>query len=350
MAFPTATDGTTFTADMWNQIAAYFNGSSSVTASPIQAITLNDATNYVLALKQNDTTNGRVAVFYKADGTVMGKFTKDGFRYSSDGTIGNSDLTPVSISSAETITGAKTFSAATTFNSKITWKRGTSTASTAALTLPTDGNIIPISGTTTITSIVPTGLTGLPVCLEFTNSGGGCNVTMGSTLRLRGSFCSSAAGDTLTLHCDGTNFTEIGRGRNATQGVLCQAAGGQTLVNGDAYAVFQLDTAEYDRFNIKSGNTYVVPWTGVWRAEGAITIDADSDGNRAVAIFKNGTEEAQVAFGGGLSNSFDWACSWSLPMPLTSGDIVDVRVKTASGENRTVGTKSYSGLHYVGPT
>ncbi len=348
MAFDLAVGGSTAPSATYNQLAGYFNGSSSYPANPIQLITLNDATNYVQSWKQNDTTNGRIGIFYKADGTVMAKMTKDGFRYSSDGTIANSDLTPVSISGAETITGAKTFSAATVFNSRVFWKRATSTASTAALTLPTDGNIVPISGTVTITSIVPTGLSGLPIILEFASAG--CNVQMTSTLRLRGGFCSSAARDTLTLECDGTNWNEVARGRSATQGVLCQVSTSvQTLNNGDPFEVIELATADYDPFNLKTGNTFVVQWDGSWRAEGALTIDADADGTRAASIFVNGTEVAQVGYGGGLSDTVTWACSWSLPLVLAEDDIVDLRAKTASGQNRSVGDKSFFGLHYIGP-
>lgn len=343
MSFTLGVNGSTLTAEMYNELVAYFNGSSSYGSNPISLITMNDTTNYVQSWKNNDTTNGRVAIWYKADGTVLARITKDGFRFSPDGST--ADLVPASLSGTETFSGAKTFSAAAVFNSKVTWKRGTSTASTGSLTLPTDGNFIPISGTTTITSITATSLAGLIVCLEFASAG--CKVTMGSTLRLKGSFCSSAAGDTLTLECDGTNWNEVGRGRSSTQGVLC-AASGQTLTDGAAYAVVALSAATYDPFAIKSGNTFVAPWAGVWRAEGSLAIDNDNSGNRNVSIYKNGSAVALVGHGAQPASANDFGCSWSLPMSLATSDVIDVRAKTASGTNRTIRTASFSALHYVG--
>ena len=114
MAFDLAGVSSTAFSAVYNQIAGYFNGSASYGSSPISLVTLNDAVNPVLKLKNLDTTNGLVFEADKADGTVLAKIYKSGFRFSPDGVT--ADLTPVSISGTETISGPKTFSAAAVVN------------------------------------------------------------------------------------------------------------------------------------------------------------------------------------------------------------------------------------------
>lgn len=83
-------------------------------------------------------------------------------------------------------------------------------ASAAALTLPDTGDMIIVSGTTSITSIVATNNTGRRVHLHFE---GVLTVTDGSNLKLAGNFV-TATGSMLTLFCDGTNWHELGRSAN----------------------------------------------------------------------------------------------------------------------------------------
>jgi hypothetical protein len=84
--------------------------------------------------------------------------------------------------------------------------RGTSTASAASLTLPSDGWIIPITGTTTVTGIVASGWTDKVAILVVA---GACQFTdNGGTLNLEGNFTGPGA---LVLECDGTNWQEIAR-------------------------------------------------------------------------------------------------------------------------------------------
>jgi hypothetical protein len=90
--------------------------------------------------------------------------------------------------------------------------RGTATASAATVTLPTDGVIVPITGTTTITSI--TAVTKGVVMLEFASAG--CLVSNGSNLKLRSDYLSTAFG-VLLLECDGTNWIEVARNPNHSQ-------------------------------------------------------------------------------------------------------------------------------------
>jgi hypothetical protein len=86
---------------------------------------------------------------------------------------------------------------------------GTTVASAANISLPFDGNIIPISGTTGITSITATFWKGNVVTLTIA---GNLTVTDGSNLKLAGNFVSGANGGTLTLaNVDNTNWLEVSR-------------------------------------------------------------------------------------------------------------------------------------------
>lgn len=87
-----------------------------------------------------------------------------------------------------------------------------SVASATALTLsavpygvPVD--VVSVTGTTTITSIVATDNFLRRVTLHFVAA---CTVTDGSNLKLASSF-TSTAGSTLTLYCNGTDFFEVSR-------------------------------------------------------------------------------------------------------------------------------------------
>ncbi len=86
------------------------------------------------------------------------------------------------------------------------WTRGSDVASGGAITLPTDGNLFKVTGTTNITSI--TAVAGLEVRLWFA---GILTVVNGGNLRLDGDYV-TAVDRTLTLACyDGTNWYEVSR-------------------------------------------------------------------------------------------------------------------------------------------
>jgi parallel beta-helix repeat protein len=85
-----------------------------------------------------------------------------------------------------------------------------SVASATTVTLPRGADLISVSGTTGITSIVATGNARRTVTLNFA---GALTVTDGSNLKLAGNF-TTTADDTLTLYCDGTNWIEIARSVN----------------------------------------------------------------------------------------------------------------------------------------
>lgn len=87
---------------------------------------------------------------------------------------------------------------------------GTDIDSAATITLPPDGDVFEVNGTTTITSVTAS-WTGRVVTLVFT---GALTFTDGSNLKLAGNL-STAASDTITLRCDGTNWNEVGRGDNS---------------------------------------------------------------------------------------------------------------------------------------
>lgn len=85
-----------------------------------------------------------------------------------------------------------------------------SIASAAALTVPFGTEVALITGTTNITSMTATGRGGQRVTLIFA---GILTFTDGSNLRLAGNLVTTAD-DSITLVCDGSNWTEISRSVN----------------------------------------------------------------------------------------------------------------------------------------
>lgn len=338
MPFTLATAHGIALSSSYNELSGYFNGLSGYPANPIQLLTYNDPTLPVLTLKNLDQAVGGVVKFLRYDGTVLMEVHKSGFRYSSDGVT--ADLVPVSISGNETITGNKTFTGTVTIGG-VAWARGASTASAAALTLPASGNVIPVTGTVTITSIVGTAS---PMVLEFASVG--CKVTAGASLILDGDFVSGLAGATLLLEYDGSAWHELARRNAARQGALCPAAG-QTLNSGAALAPVALGTATYDRYGFKVGNTLKAVWAGTYQVSGSIQIEQDGSSVRGVSIFKNGTAYAVVGSvytpGGGV----DAGCSWSFPLSLAADDVIDLRARS-SNNNLLVRTSSFLALDYRG--
>lgn len=84
-----------------------------------------------------------------------------------------------------------------------------SVASATTVTLPSDGRVFNITGTTSITSVTAS-RAGREVVLKFA---GALTFTDGSNLKLAGSM-STSADDTISLICDGTNWYETGRSAN----------------------------------------------------------------------------------------------------------------------------------------
>ena len=82
-------------------------------------------------------------------------------------------------------------------------------ASAATITLPSNGDIFNITGTTAITSVTPL-WAGKIITLKFADI---LTFTDGLNLKLAGNFVTSAD-DTISLICDGTNWYEIGRSVN----------------------------------------------------------------------------------------------------------------------------------------
>lgn len=343
MAFPIAQAHSVLTAADMNTLFGFFNGLSGYPANPLLLITPNDSNNPVLTLKNLDQTNGQVALFLKADGTVLMNVDKNGFRYSPDGVVQN--LTPVSLSGAETITGAKVFAGGVTMTGPMAWHRSTPVASAATLTLPTDGNIIPVTGTVTITAI-PVAQT--PVILEFASSG--CKVTAGATLLLEGDFVSGAAGSTLMVNWNGAAWEEVARSRALKQTVLAHATG-QTLTN--AYAVITLTTPDntaaggFNHYGMVVGNTFVAPWSGIYHLNGNFETAQGNAGSRSLQIFKNTVSFAGVAQIQGPDVSADGYGSWSMPIYLTAGDVVDFRGKSTNN-NFALRSTSWFGMEYRG--
>ena len=85
-----------------------------------------------------------------------------------------------------------------------------SVASAATITLPTQDNVVRITGTTNITSVLSAGHTGHRITLVFDDV---LTVVRGGSLLVASNFTTSA-NDTLTLVCDGSNWLEVSRSAN----------------------------------------------------------------------------------------------------------------------------------------
>ena len=83
-------------------------------------------------------------------------------------------------------------------------------ASAATITLPTQDDVVRISGTTNITTILNAGHTGHRITLVFDDA---LTVVKGSNIFVASSF-TTTANDTLTLVCDGNNWLETSRSIN----------------------------------------------------------------------------------------------------------------------------------------
>jgi len=89
--------------------------------------------------------------------------------------------------------------------------RGAAIASASAITLPAQGDVFSITGTTNITAMTTgAGNAGRRVTLIFA---GALTFTDGANLTLAGNFVTTAD-DTITLVCDGTNWIEVSRSVN----------------------------------------------------------------------------------------------------------------------------------------
>jgi hypothetical protein len=222
MALSDVIDDTTMDASDVQQIIGLLKGYSGF-GDRVRLISYSNASNYSLEVKNLDS-GSKAVILYDSAGNVLLQANSSGVRLSPDGT--NFGLTPATLSGTETLTN-KTLTAPTI--TAPTFSRGTSTASAASLTLPTNGPIIPITGTTTITSITAQAA-GKVVTLEFASAG--CQVTNGSNLKLKGNYYSRVLG-TLTLESDGTNWIEVSRaGAGRVLGVATGTSGTDSTTSG----------------------------------------------------------------------------------------------------------------------
>lgn len=321
-----------------DQYADAFNGVGGK-AQPMDLIQL-DQDRYYVVLK-NLNVNSKLIQMYKQDGTLLFQVDGNGVKASPDGIASAAALPPAA---SPTLTGTINLSG------RVLRRRSSTLAAAGTITLPSDGDVIPISGSATITTINPIALVGLTgqavVTLEFQTVG--CVVKRSSTLRLNGDFAASLVGATLTMECDGTNWNEVGRSGAFGQGVSCAAAG-QTVVDNAADAVMTLAAADYDGYTMKSGNTFVIPWTGDWVFPGSVAFAANNLGARHVTLYKGGVALRKVANTTSSSSGSDWGCSWAVPLRCTVGDVFDLRVAISGvGGNIALRAASQFGAIFVG--
>ena len=141
-----------------------------------------------------------------------------------------------------------------TYSGRAQWNKGANIASPAGgiLTLGTDGNVFTITGTNTINEILATGWqAGSTIILEFdntltvsNNSGGTNDIILGD-----GTNYITAAGESLELWFDGTDWREISRSIG-----IGGAGGGITSINGNSNAA-QFITGVTNQIVIDSATT-----------------------------------------------------------------------------------------------
>jgi hypothetical protein len=175
----------------------------------------------------------------------------------------------------------------------ITTGAGTSTASASSVTLPTDGNQIPISGTTTINTLVTTGNAGRQVTLRFVSAG--CRVASsdrgsGGNIVLHGPY-SSLANGTLTLFCDGTSWYELGRSKYRLPTVTLTRNSTLTLAVGYNDIPFTAETEDsYGLFAPTSTTVTITAETaGLWLIAGSAIFDTTAGGQRLLYFTINGS-------------------------------------------------------------
>ena len=186
-----------------------------------------------------------------ADNTKELRFEVDGF---TTGTIRvltppDSDGTIVLETFTQTLTNKSI-----TYSGRAQWDKGTDIPSPAGgiLTLGTDGNVFTITGTNTINQILAAGWqAGSVIILEFddvltvTNNSGGTNdIILGD-----GANYITAAGESLELWFDGTDWREISRSIG-----IGGAGGGITSINGNSNAA-QFITGVTNKIVIDSATT-----------------------------------------------------------------------------------------------
>lgn len=332
-----------------NQIINALTGLSN---EPMHFDAVNNASVYAVNVR-NQGSGSKGLIVLDSGGNTLLSVNGTGVNASFDGvaaasriatesgtqTFTNKTMTSPVLNTPSVVTPA--ISGIATFTGRILWHRGTSTASAGSVTLPTDGNLIPITGTTNITAIAA--VNHLVVCLEFASAG--CKVTDSSTLQLQGDFI-SVAGSTLTLECDGTNWYEIARGNPAVQQAICNAAAGNLANN--AVTNIPLAAATYDPYGLKTGNTLKTLNAGQWRVSGSFALAANSAGNRIAYLYKNGSEYCVIGATRSSDGTSKWGCSWSIEDKFAANDALEIRVFQDSGGVLAISTQSVLSLTFIG--
>ena len=273
---------TTSSIDDLNQYAGALNGESGK-GKNIQLISLNDSADYVLTVKNLDSA-GKAVIFLAADGTVL-------FQASAAGVLAS----PAGAAAVAVVTTTDTQTLSGKTVTRLKLVKGANIASAATIASGTDGNYSVITGTTNITGITPTSLSGVPYTFEFASAG--CRVTTGTTLRLNGDYYSNV-GSTLTLICDGTNWTEIGRARDQTIGADIHRLTNQAITDATDTAI------SYSTATRVVGSTWVIGsptrftpgCTGVFRVAAGTLMETGTNGHRQMWILVNGTKVKRLSY------------------------------------------------------
>jgi hypothetical protein len=174
---------------------------------------------------------------------------------------------------------------------------GTSTASASSITLPTNGNLVTVTGTTMINTITATGNAGRVVTLTFPSVGcriGSVDRGSGGNIYTGGPFYSRGS-STLTAYCDGTNWIEQSRSGSVNPYVIASRTASVAMAVG--YNSITLPTEIADPYGLFTANTSGLTVTsdtaGVWLFKITGSCDAVAGGQRVLFAYHNfSVEEA----------------------------------------------------------
>lgn len=269
----------------------------------------------------------------------------------------NGGLTNANLSASAAIALSKiSFTTALTMSGAITsWAKGADVASAAGnIALGTDGNFFDITGTAAITSITIKAA-GTVAMLQFDST---ATLTDGSNLALAGNF-TGAAGSTITLVSDGTNWVEISRSPLSFTPSVTNALSKSVIqiVNTITGAVASGSTAlPYDDTipTITEGDEYMTLAITPNNSSNTLKIDVVVQGNSgteahaAAALFQDATS-ASLAVGEGYlgaGNMGSIVFSHYMTAGTTSATTFRIRAGSASGTftfNGTGAARKYGG-------
>lgn len=217
------------------------------------------------------------------------------------------------------------------------WRKGADIASASSIALGTDGTMFDITGTTSVTSITAK-TAGFCTFLQFD---GALTVVDGSNLSIQGNF-TTAAGSTMLLCSDGTNWVEFGRSPTANDfTTLTDTPAGYSGHGSKFLRVNSGETAvEFDTLSILDASDTPSSFTAnyYWRTNsGGTAVEQVEAPEDSTLIFASAEFPASVSRyvapgGGGISSD---VAAYKVPMPV-AGTAKNLYVRTGTAASNTI--------------